>query len=383
MVSASYFEMKLTSRVQTLIFPVIVIFLCSALMTAAQSRRIAPTPTPTPQDDERILTEEIKLNVLAFDENGGFSPNVTERDLVITENNVLHQPSSVRRIPANVLIVMDTGGELRQVKSLDQTRKVARALVTSLRAEDSVALLQYADRAEIAQEWTSDKQQLLAAIGRTKFGRRSAFVSALEMARDLLVKNPVDNRHLVLITDGTDSLATTSEKFDALQRLIATDISVHVITYSSMEAADIEPRTRGITNSPPPKALPDEVAAQLPNGVRDVASAPKAKSIILDRTLLKRLRARKADLETSQDQLDKVAEATNGEFVVPESLDEMVDKAPLVARMIDSAYVVTYMPKIPVVETRGIAERNIEVTSKREGLIVQARRRLVINSGGN
>ena len=57
----------------------------------------------------------------------------------------------------------------------------------------------------------------------------------------------------------------------------------------------------------------------------------------------------------------------------------MVEKAPLVAKMIDSNYVVTYTPKIPVVQTRGVAERNIEVTSRRPGLIVQARRKLVIN----
>ena len=56
----------------------------------------------------------------------------------------------------------------------------------------------------------------------------------------------------------------------------------------------------------------------------------------------------------------------------------MLQKAPLVSRMIDSSYVVTYMPKIAVVDTRGIAERNIEVTSKRPGLIVQARRKLLI-----
>src|SRR4029077_9919079 len=78
-----------------------------------QSGRVQSTPTPTPQDDTlRIHTEEIKLNVLAFDENGNFFKDVTPDDLVITENNVLHQPSSVRRIPANVLVVMDTGGEL-------------------------------------------------------------------------------------------------------------------------------------------------------------------------------------------------------------------------------------------------------------------------------
>ena len=59
----------------------------------AQSRRVAPTPTPTPQDDvERVNTEEIKLNVLAFDENGAFFNDVSAKDLVITENNILHVP---------------------------------------------------------------------------------------------------------------------------------------------------------------------------------------------------------------------------------------------------------------------------------------------------
>ena len=63
---------------------------------------------------------------------------------------------------------------------------------------------------------------------------------------------------------------------------------------------------------------------------------------------------------------------------MPLNTDEMVEKAALVARMIDSSYVVTYTPKIPVVDTRGIAERTIDVTSKRPGLVVQARRKLVI-----
>lgn len=353
----------------------------AVLAVHAQSGRVQPSPTPTPEANEKILTEEIKLNVLAFDENGKFFPDVTENDLVITENNVLNQPSSVRRIPANVLIVMDTGGELRQIKSLDQTRKVARAVVNALRPDDSMALLQYSDKAEIVSEWTNDKQQMLAAIGRTRFGRRSAFVNALNMGRNLLLKNPLENKHLVLITDGTDSVSNSSAKFDAEQALLATDISVHVISYTSMEVQDIEPRTKMISNSPPPKALPPEVADQLPNGARDAATAPKiGPTINMDRTLLKTLRARKADLEDSQEQLEKVAENTNGEFILPSTTDEMVEKAPLVAKMIDASYVVTYTPKIPINDIKGVVERNIEVSSKRAGLVVQARRKLVFDN---
>src|SRR5687767_4792462 len=92
----------------------VAIVLIFAVDSPAQSRRVRPTPTPTPREDdtERVVTEEIKLNVVAFDGQGEFVGNVNAADLVVTDNNILHQPTSVRRIPANVLIVMDTGGEL-------------------------------------------------------------------------------------------------------------------------------------------------------------------------------------------------------------------------------------------------------------------------------
>lgn len=338
-----------------------------------------PTPTPTPNDEIlRVETEEIKLNVLAFDLDGKFFRGVTENDLVITENNVLHQPSSVRKLPASVLIVLDTGGEMRYMKSLDRTRKAALELVRSLGADDQIAIMQYAETAEILSEWTTDREQTVAAIKRSNFGRRSVFVDALKLAREFFIRSDVDNRHLVLITDGTDSLGRGSEKFDAMRDLRATDITVHVASYNAMESADIEPRTKGISKTPPRPALPPEVVDQLPNGTRDAAKAPRIVTVNTDRTFIKKMKDRKADLDRSREQLESLAADTNGEFLLPDSPDEMVEKMPLIARMIDSSYVVTYMPKLAVSESRGIAERTIEVTSRRPGLIVQSRRKLLI-----
>ena len=353
-------------------------FLAIALLiavssVAAQSGRSKPTPTPTP-DEVKIITEEVKLNVLAFDEDGKFVGDVKEGDLVVTEDNILHQPSSVRRIPANVLIVMDTGGELRAVKNLDQTKKTARAIVAALRPGDSVAVMQYSDKPEIIVEWTDDKKQVLAGIGHAKFGRKSVFVDAVNLAADFMTKSGVDNKHLVLITDGTDSLDRSSARFDAFQRLLGTDISVHVISYTRLESTDIEPRTKSLSKTPPPPAMPPEIAAQLPNGARP---APKiGPTINVDRKYLKTMRKRKADLETAEEQLGKLAEGTNGEMIIPESLDEMIDRTALVAEMIDASYVVTYTPKIAFSENG--RERSIDVTSKRTGLIVQSRRKLVV-----
>lgn len=343
----------------------------------AQSGRVQAKPTPTPDDSVKIDTEEVKVNLLAFDESGKFFQGVTINDVVITENNILHPPETIRRIPANVLIVMDTGGEMRAVKSLDNTRKVARALVGSLRPEDSVAILQYADKAVITSEWSTDRDQINTAIGRTKFGIHSAFVDALDLAKDFLARGDLENKHLVLITDGTDSTADLSKKNAAFKQFLSTDIAVHVLSYAHMEAVDIEPRTKATSNKPPPSALPDEVKATLPNGARDINQAPKiGPTINVDRTFLKKMRARKADLELADEMLQTLADNTNGTMISPDLLDEMEAKTALVAKNIDSSYVLTYIPKVPFSEKGG--ERNIEVTSKRAGLVVQAKRKFVV-----
>ncbi|MGH9945692.1 MAG: vWA domain-containing protein [Pyrinomonadaceae bacterium] len=357
-------------------FFLVIAFSCAAI-SFGQSRRVAPTPTPTPEATIRVETEEIKVNVLAYDEAGKFVSDVTNADLVVNENDILHQPTSVRRIPANVLIVMDTGGEFRSVKTLDQTRKVARAVVGALRPEDSIAILQYADKAVIAAEWTTNRGQIDSAIGKTKFGIGSAFVDSLNLAREFLTAPDLENKHLVLISDGTDGTVDLRKKNEAMRKILSTDIAVHVISYTRMELTDIEPRTKALSNSPPPKAMPDEIAATLPNGVRDVARAPKiGPTINLDRTLLKKMKNRKADLELSEEMLGSLVENTNGTLIVPDTLDEMLAKSTTVAKMIDASYVLTYEPKVSFAERGG--ERRIEVTSKRPGLIVQAKRKFIV-----
>ena len=347
-------------------------------IASAQSGRIQPKPTPPPDDDPvKVDTEEVKVNLLAFDETGKFFSGVTINDVVITENNILHPPETVRRIPANVLIVMDTGGEMRAVKTLDQTRRVAKALVDRLRPEDSVAILQYADKAVITSEWSTNRELINGAIGRTKFGVRSAFVDALNLAQNFLSRGELENKHLVLITDGTDSTADLSKKNAAFKQFLSTDIAVHVLSWAHMEAVDIAPRTKTITDKPPPPSMPDEVKATLPNGVRDIAQAPKiGPTINVDRSFLKRMRARKADLELAEEMLESLAVNTNGTMISPDLVDDMEFKTALVARNIDASYVLTYMPKVPFSEKGG--ERNIEVTSKRAGLVVQAKRKFVV-----
>ena len=341
----------------------------------------AQNPTPTPKDDEEnIFTEEIKLNISAVNSAGIFAPNVKAEDLVINEDNILHQADTVRRIPANVLLVLDTGGEMRMAKSIDQTRNTAYSLIDNLREGDSIAVIEYSDKANILAEWTNDKTAVKKILkDKLNFGRRSTFVDAMKLANDFLRKSKVENQHLVLITDGTDSLNDQAERNAAFRELLETSVSVHVVSYTRMEIAKVEPRTKRLSNSPPPKAIPDEVAAQLPNGMRDQRINPKiGPTINMDRAMIRKTNERKSALKESEEYLATLADDTSGQFVLPESPEEMLEKTALIAKVIDSNYVITYTPKRALSESKPGEIRSIEVTSKRPGLQVQARRKLLI-----
>lgn len=353
-------------------------FLILFLFVAAHAQ--TPAPTPIQEDDtEKVATEEIKLNVSAVDRNGKFFAGVNKEDLVIMEDERLHQASSLRRVPANVLIVMDTGGEMRAKKGFEQTKNTAKSLIAALSDEDSVAVMQYHDKVEIVAEWTNKAEALKILKAKANFGRRSFFVRALGTATDFLQKNPLENRHLILITDGTDTFNDATERSRAMRNLLATDINVHVFSYTKMELTDIEPRTKGISVGAARSALPAEVRATLPNGARDVAMASGGISINTDRAFLKKMRERKTELLDGEKYLTALAKDTNGEIVLPETNEEMLEKTRLVAAIIDSSYVLTYVPKRALSDSPRGEERNIEVSSRRPNLQVQARRKLVVH----
>ncbi len=350
------------------------------LFLFAVSNAQTPTPTPLQEDDtERVYTEEIKLNVSAVDRNGKFFAGVKKEDLVIMEDERLHLASSLRRIPANVLVVMDTGGEMRRAKSLDQTKKTAKSLINALSKEDSVAIMQYNDKVEIIAEWTNKEEALKTLNAKANFGKRSLFINALDTANKFLQKTPLENRHLVLITDGTDTFNNLTERNAAMRNLLATDINVHIFSYTQMEKVALAPNKSIFKKGEPnPNRLPEEVVATMPNGVRDLMKAPRLGSINTDREFLRKMKDRENALIESEKYLIDLSKDTNGEIILPASNEEMLEKTALIAAIIDSSYVLTYAPKRALSESKTGEIRAIEVSSRRPELQVQARRKLVV-----
>src|SRR5438132_8856004 len=95
-------------------------------------------PTPPAQQQERIkiYTEEVLLPVVATDSRGRFDPTLEADDLLILEDGQPQTIRSIRRIPASVLLLLDTGGFRNPAMKTNTTRDLAVRLVSHPRSGD-------------------------------------------------------------------------------------------------------------------------------------------------------------------------------------------------------------------------------------------------------
>lgn len=355
-----------------LFFAFVILFALNVI-AFSQTPELQPTP---PDDQIKIVTEEIRLNISAVNRYGDSALGLTPDDVVISENGRLHQATSVQQIPANVLFVLDVGNEISYAKRNKLTAETSRNLVNALQNDDSIAVMQYGDKVEILSDWTKDRATLNEVLGdkRLGLGRRSRFNLAMERAIDFFNKTPLTNRHLVLITDGVDTLNNEQTKNEITKRLLSSDINVHVISYTTLQKQAVN-GMKTVTfggakrpNLPPGAGLPDY--QQPPIGA--------SVTINLDREMINHRKKEAEKLSISEDYLINLAKDTNGEIYLPETPDEMKDKMSNLAKYIDSQYVVTYTPNNPLEDAPDGEVRNIKVTSKKAGVYIQSSRKYVV-----
>lgn len=141
---------------------IVCVLICSVVHVQGQQSAPSPSPTPAARSTERqetigVLTEEVRIPIFAYDDNGHFDPTVGPDDLLVLEDGIPQQVKSVQRIPASVLLMLGTGQYLNEAMRTTLTRDVAMQLVSKLQEGDQIAVFQYTNKVEPLQEWTSDK----------------------------------------------------------------------------------------------------------------------------------------------------------------------------------------------------------------------------------
>lgn len=360
-------------------------FAVAAAQTSQQPAKPQPSPTPSPSPEEsvKVFTEEVRLPVVAFDSYGHYDPTLELDDILVLEDGVAQQLRSVRHIPANVLFILDTGGETSGLggasKSTNLTRQVASRLVAQLQDGVSMAVMQSGNTSEMVQPWTTDKNTVLRTLKNKLLAtKRSRISEAIANASVQLKERPEGTRHVVMITDGVDTPGAKVDRDSAIKNLIAARATVHIISYTEFvqqktDTKSSAPSTGQRSPSSDPIAATDPT---LPPGT--TRSPSYGVGIRFDPAMRRLRKAYEAEVRKSEQALKNVAEETGGRIMLPLNSQEMLAQASEVAHAIGAEYVVTYRPKRPLAEATPGEYRRIEVAARRTGLSLYARRGYVV-----
>jgi VWFA-related protein len=355
------------------------------VVSANAQRKPQPSPTPPQEDDApvKVFTEEVRLQVFAVDQFGHYDPTVVPEDVMVLEDGVAQQIKSVRHIPSNVVLVLDTGGELSGLGGLSKrtnlTRDVAIELLRRLPETTAVATMQFNNTATVLQPWTTDRQSTLKVL-RTKLssGKRARFADGIMLAADLLKDRPEGTRHVVLITDGVETAGGKTDRALAFKKLAATRSTVHVISYTELVRQKDDKKHPTLETGQLPIAH-DPISANDPTNPPGTTRSPTfGVTVRFDPAMRRQRKAYEADVKNSQQVLSTLAEETGGQIYLPTSSDEMMTKAREAAREIGSEYVVTYRPKRALAFSAPGEYRKVEVASRRVGLTLRSRRGYVV-----
>ncbi len=370
------------------LFLTVSLVLFSATASRAQTK---PKPSPTPKTEEqervRVFTEEVRLPVAATDQFGHYDPTLEIDDVLVLEDGKPQQIRSIRRLPTNVLLLLDTGNQLG-LKDTNLTRDLAMRIVSTLHDGNRIAVMQFATRPELLQTWTTDKAAV-AKVLKTKMnsGKSSRLSDAIVAAASQFADTPAGTRHIVLITDGVESPGGRVTLATALKQLNSIQASVHIISYTVLERQTLQTQTKvirggdGVQRDANPGSNP--VANGDPTLPPGTTRTPSFKIGSIDTDLAMRRKRKEYERATrdSEKQLVEIAEESGGKILLPDSSASLVSQAESISHDIGSQYVVTYRPTRPLRSAKPGEYRRVEVASRRVGLYLRSRRGYIVPAG--
>jgi len=368
--------------------PLITFFLV-ILFAAAVVAQTDPKPSPTPKTDEqeqrvRVFTEEVRLPVVATDAGGHYDAALEADEVLILEDGEPQQIRSIQHLPTNVLLLLDVGNTLG-LKDTNLTRALATRVIGSLHADDRIAIMQFATRAELLQRWTTDRTAL-AKVLKSKLiaGKNSRLTDAIAAASAQFKETPAGTRHIVLITDGVEAPGSRVSIIEAVKQLNSVQATVHVISYTALARTTLQTNNKvvrggdGVQRDGNPASNP--VANGDPTLPPGATRTPVFKIGSIDTDVAMRRKKKEYERATkeAEQKLTEIAEESGGRIIISETPENLLAQADSITRDIGAQYVITYRPTHPLSAAKSGEYRRVEVASRRVGLYLRSRKGYVV-----
>ena len=206
-----------------------------AIALALSLPALSAQETPSPGEPGFTLytaSQLVVLNVGVQDNHGANIKGLTAQDFKIFEDG---HPQTIKQFaaedrPVTIGILVDASGSMRTKQP--EVVTAALAFVRASNPQDETFVVNFNDRAFAGLPpqvpFSSDPQQLRAALLSSKPAGRTALYDALALAADHLTKGKWENKVILLISDGGDNNSTHNfaETMHALEMSGATVYSI-------------------------------------------------------------------------------------------------------------------------------------------------------------
>jgi VWFA-related protein len=158
--------------------------------------------------------------------------NLRESDFAIFEDGVRQEVSVFDHgeLPISLVLMIDTSASMNE--KLPLVQKAALRLTRALATRDQVEIVQFNERAEVLQEFTSDQATIEAAVRRTRAAGATGLHNALYAVLKALRRAPAgaepQRLAIVLLSDGLDTTSLVSEE-DVISLARRSEISIYTI----------------------------------------------------------------------------------------------------------------------------------------------------------
>ena len=166
------------------------------------------------------------------DDQNRLIPDLTKADFEILDNNVRQEISVFENQsqPITSIVMLDTSGSM--TNSLNLVKAGADQFVERLLPQDKAQVGAFNDKIQFSGTFTSDRDDLVAALKDIDFGYPTRLYDAIDQSVDRLVA--IEGRRvIVLLTDGEDT-SSKSGQGDVLDRARQEEVMIYGIGLESL-----------------------------------------------------------------------------------------------------------------------------------------------------
>lgn len=275
------------------------------------------------QDDDVIKVDSsiVRLNIGVVDRSGRPMINLTKDDFAVYEDGVRQSVSRFEPTvtPFSVVMILDMSGSTLGFR---QTIKQSAArFVDALAPDDRVAVIEFYDKVNLRNDFTTDRRIILNSIDVANGRGKTQLYKALDVALQKLSGEGKRRKAIIVLTDGVDTEVRDKDR-DLLSKVKEEEIS-----------AAIKPETNEALNRILNNADRQGVTIYplaLPTGDPKLLADPTP--------------TQTAMFQAARDRLQILANRTGGTLNAINRLEEMGKFYALVAADIRTLYTIEYQP---------------------------------------